>query len=131
MSLRMVHLSFISMAILFCLGASFRSFQLAEMQTTVPFQTMGGVSLLAAVLLLIYSGWCLRHRKTNLLPGIILIAALGSSSAMACGTCYGKATSSMAQGANDGGLVLLGLGVTMIFVYAGVGYLWSRRATRP
>ncbi len=128
MSLRMVHLSFISMAIVFCLGASYRSFQLAEMQTTVPFQTMGGVSLLAAILLLIYSGWCLKNRKTNFLPGIILFAALGSSSAMACGNCYGNATSSMAQGANQGGLVLLGLGVTMIFVYAVVGYVWSRRS---
>lgn len=130
MSLRMVHLGFIAMAILFCLGASYRSFQLAEMQSTMPFHTMGGVSLIIALLLLGYSAWCLKNRKTSFLPGLLLFAGLGGVEAKACGTCYGDTASTMAASANNGGLVLLGMGVAMILIYASVGYLWSRRATR-
>lgn len=128
MSLRMVHLSFISMAIIFCLGTSYRSFQLAELQSTMPFQTMGGVSLLAAVLLLVYSAWCLKNRNTNLLPGLLLGISLMSTDALACGVCYGDGNHAMAQSANDGGLIMLGLGVGMLVAYGALGYLWSRRA---
>lgn len=53
-----------------------------------------------------------------------------SEQAWACPVCYGDSNAAMAQGANNGGLVMLGLGVGMMVVYASVGYLWSRRAIK-
>lgn len=131
MSLRVFHLGFISMAILFCLATSYRSFQLAQIPSTMPFQTMGSVSLLMAMLLLAYSAWCLKTRKTNFLPAILFSLITFGSDAQACGVCYGDKASTLVQSANQGGVVLLGLAVAMIAGYVGYGaYLISISITQ-
>ena len=64
MTLRKFHLAFIGIAIAACLATSFRSFQLAQMQTAMPFESMGGASLFFALALMGYAGWCLKRRAT-------------------------------------------------------------------
>ena len=73
-----------------------------------------------------------QNRRTNLTLAILvcLVVLLSAQPVLACAVCYGDPNSAMAQGAQAGVLVLLGVVGTVLTGIASLLIFWMRRAAR-
>ncbi len=133
MSLRKFHILFISVSVLLTFGYGGWSLRFYANEGGGIYLTMGLLSLLAGVGLLVYGRWFLREvhsrddddkRRRKLIKPIKVIAILvglwvaGTDPVPACSVCYGEAEGPLIDAARAGVFLLFGLVLSVQIAFA-------------
>lgn len=134
MSLRIVHIVFISLSSVLAAGFAIWGIQDYRVTGDQLSLVLGLASAALLLPILAYASWFIRKSRHLGSPGLLWIGVAltgsGPSGASACSVCLVDPDSLMARGA-FWGVLTLGLIITgLLAVIGGVAISWSRRAKR-
>lgn len=132
MSLRKVHIFFITISTLLCLGLIFWGLWQFRVYGQIGGLAYSGVGAAGVAILIGYLKWFLKkYPKLMSLGFVSLIGALAlgnSSQASACAVCFQDPNSPLTKGTLSGVWFLLGVVVVILFAIFWVGRSWVKRA---